>query len=399
MNLKILDIKESCTGCGACSNICPRKCIIMKPDEEGFFYPTYDSSNCIDCGLCEKTCHIVTSNDHKSSNLDNVYMYQSYDDDILQNSSSGGAFTLFANWILEQGGVVYGSRYNGDYSRLEVIGTDKTSLESLRKSKYLESYTGNSFFLIRKHLKENKKVLYCGTPCQIRGLKQYLKKTNTNTSLLLTIDFACHGVPSNYFFNEFKKVYERKKDRIIDVDFRYKNFSRTNMRWHNMTLRFVYSSGKSRVYPRFSNYYYYYEPFLDNLFLRRSCYQCDIAIHSDADITLGDFWGIHDFKNDIDNNKGLSFVCFNNDKFKTLLPLLSQGGFCERIPENAISYQYVDKVERKLKLKEKRNIFVKNIIEKGYYNAVNLHYGKYRIIKMRYIYNIRCFIKNLIGKE
>ena len=135
MDLKILKIDSSCTGCGACANICPKQCLHLEPDEEGFFYPKYNDTNCIECGLCEKTCHIVTPQEHPSPSPDKFYIYRTNEISLLQASTSGGGFTLFAKWVLAQGGVVYGSRYNGDHECLEVFSTDETPLASLRKSK------------------------------------------------------------------------------------------------------------------------------------------------------------------------------------------------------------------------------------------------------------------------
>jgi len=395
MKLKILDIGDSCTGCGSCANICPKTCLKLQPNEEGFFYPAYNDTNCIECGLCEKACHVLADKHHVEPAPDSFYLYRTNKEDLLRASSSGGAFTLFAEWTLNQGGVVYGSRYNGETERLEVFSTDKTSLESLRKSKYLESYTGNTFSEIRRHLKEGRRVLYCGTPCQVRGLKQYIEATKTPTDLLLTIDFACHGVPSNYYFNCFKRMFESKKRKVVDVDFRHKDFSQPNMMWKNMTLRLVFSDGKERVFLRNSYYYYYYEPFLDNLFLRKSCYKCDIARHSDADITLGDFWGIKNHRQELDDNKGMSFLSLHNPKYKELWDVLRQKGFSEELPFEAIEYQYIDRRNKYASQFKKREEFVHQIETRGYKAAVYGYYGKFNIYKML----LKTKIKQIIGRK
>ena len=105
MDLKILKIDSSCTGCGACANICPKHCLQLQADEEGFFYPRYDATNCIECGLCEKTCHVVTPQSHPSPSPERFFLYRTYDTSLLQASTSGGGFTLFAKWVLDHGGV------------------------------------------------------------------------------------------------------------------------------------------------------------------------------------------------------------------------------------------------------------------------------------------------------
>ena len=398
MDLKILKIDNSCTGCGACANICSKQCLRLEPDDEGFFYPKYDDANCIECGLCEKACHVVTPHEHPSPSRDRFFLYHSNEASLLQASSSGGAFTLFANWVLSQGGVVFGSRYNGDRECLEVFSTDETSLASLRKSKYLESYTGSAFSEIRKQLQSRRRVLYCGTPCQVRGLKQYLATTHTKTDLLLTMDFACHGVPSNDYFRQFKHMFERKGKKVVDVDFRHKDFSKPNMMWHNMTLRLGFSDGSEKVFPRYYYYYYYYEPFLNNLFLRKSCYQCDIALHSDADVSLGDFWGINKHRKELDDNKGMSFISINSERYLSLWVELSKEGFSEPLPFEAVAYQYEDKREKHAKQLKARNDFVKSIKEKDYKRAVTDHYGKMKMFSTFYIRRVKNFIKSLLGK-
>lgn len=396
MKLKIQEINNACTGCGACVSICPKGCLQLLPNDEGFFYPVYDSTNCVNCHLCENTCHVIANAEHSSPNPNNFYLFRSNNSSMLQASSSGGGFSMFADWVLKQGGIVYGSCYNGENERLEVFSTDQIDLSKLRKSKYIESFTGNVFASIRKNLKMGRRVLYCGTPCQVRGLKQYLITTNTSTDLLLTLDFACHGVPSNKYFKLFKQMFETSKKKVTDVDFRYKDFSKPNMMWHNMTLRLGFNNGSERIYSRFSYYfYYYYEPFLDNLFLRKSCYNCDIARHSDADISLGDFWGIHKHRKELDDNKGMSFLCVNNSKYIPLYEELSKVGFSEKLPYKAVEYQYKDNRERRAKQLIIRNQFISLVNAVGYKNAILNHYGKMNI-SMTIIKNI---IKRIIGRK
>ena len=169
---QIFNIKDTCTGCGACTSVCPKGCLKLDPDQDGFYYPSFINDNCVDCHLCEKVCHVLSSSEEKPISRCNFYVYRTYDESLRQQSTSGGAFSLFAQYVIDHGGVVYGSRYNGSKERLEVCSSDICGIGPLRKSKYIESYLGNTFAEIKKKLHEGKIVLYCGTPCQAAGLRQ-----------------------------------------------------------------------------------------------------------------------------------------------------------------------------------------------------------------------------------
>ena len=202
MPIKILHIDEQCTGCGACVSTCAKEAIELKYDAEGFYYPSLNLEKCVNCKLCEKACHIIcdTIEIHKIVRDYTPYMLKANNKSIVMQSSSGGIFSLLSEKVLAEGGVVYGARYNYELERLEHCSTDNCSIDELRKSKYIESYLGNTFTDVRKQLQSGRKVLFCGTPCQVKGLKTYLTSRKTNTESLLTIRFICHGVPSNNFF-------------------------------------------------------------------------------------------------------------------------------------------------------------------------------------------------------
>ena len=394
MELRILNIHDACTGCGACVNICPKQCLELGTDQDGFFYPRYNPTACIECHLCEKTCHAIAQVSHNSPSPDSFYLYYSKDSELRQNSSSGGAFSLLAQWVLDQGGVVFGSKYNADTERLEVSNTENTSLESLRKSKYVESFTGSAFADVKQFLKCGRYVLYCGTPCQVRGLRNYLNESRVNQDKFLAVDFACHGVPSNDMFRQFVEMIKKPGEKVVEVDYRHKDFSKTHMRWHNMTMRIGFSSGRVKVYPRRDYYYYYYEPFYNNLTLRPCCYHCDIASHSDADITLGDFWGIAKHRKQLDDDKGTSFVCINNQDYLPLWNELSIQGYVEKLPFEAIEYQYRDNRPKREGQVAKRDAFLAVAREKGWKKAVEQHYGKTSMMIMFVKYKIRYWLEN-----
>lgn len=373
MQLAILHIEDKCTGCGACVNICPRKCLQLNANKEGFYYPDYDESQCISCGLCEKVCKVVTPIDGLPVNREYIYVYHSCDEEVRQKSTSGGAFTSFANMILKTGGVVYATRFNAENRRVEVSNTDTNTLDSFRKSKYVESYVGAALSGIKENLRKDRQVLFCGTPCQVAGLKAYLNTAKISTEKLITLDFVCHGVPSMKCLESFLQFEEGGKRQIVDVDFRYKDFSKKKQGWHNMNYCEYFSDGSKKVLgPCDLHYYYYYYAFLENRILRKSCYTCNQILHSCADVSIGDFWGIRRYKAIIDDNRGLSFLVFNNRTMEDVWLKEVGEDFVEKIPFYPNEKQYTE--SHREHQRPARDAFYQKIEKYGYINAVRSTY-------------------------
>ena len=183
--------KEDCCGCSACVQICPRHCIEMKENLEGFLYPLVDSHSCIECHLCEKVCPVLNQND--SIRPLKVCATKNPDEQIRMKSSSGGVFSILAESVIAAGGVVFGAGFNEHWAVVHSYTETKEGLSAFRMSKYLQSVVGNTYKEVQAFLKQGRLVLYSGTPCQIAGLKLFLRKDYDN---LLTVDFICHGVPS-----------------------------------------------------------------------------------------------------------------------------------------------------------------------------------------------------------
>ena len=188
--IHILD-KHNCCGCAACVQACPKQCISFNEDEQGFRYPLVDESLCIDCGLCEKVCPVIHQSDAKKPLK--VYAAQNPNEEIRLKSSSGGIFTLLAEAVIDEGGVVFGARFDKNWEVEHGYTESKEGLTAFRGSKYLQSRTGETYKQARDFLKAGRKVLYSGTSCQIAGLKKFLRKEYEN---LITVDVVCHGAPS-----------------------------------------------------------------------------------------------------------------------------------------------------------------------------------------------------------
>lgn len=393
MKLSILNIKDTCTGCGACCSICPKSCLKLGTDEYGFFYPIYDSNACIECHLCEKSCHVITPLESQTVNKENFNYYISNDHQTILNSSSGGAFTLFAEYVIQRKGIVFGSWYNREKKRLEVGNSDNVDWTLFRKSKYIESYMGNSCSVIATNLQNDRLVLFCGTPCQVSGVHTYLNKRKINTNKLILIDFVCHGVPTNLLFQSFLNKYDFKNN-VSYVDFRHKDFS-NNFGWHDLAMKLVDNNNQT-VIPYLPPYsFYYLKPFADDCAHRLCCFDCKYLDKSVADVTLGDFWGVDKFDKTLDKNQGISLVKLNS---ASVLPIWNkikiQGQTCP-VPYEYVSYLY-NKNARFYNL-PRRNRFLHNLKHKGINIAVFLAYTK-ELIEFYSIGQVKKAIKMIINK-
>lgn len=390
--LKINQIDNTCTGCGACANICPKQCISVKPDSEGFYYPSVDEHSCIGCKQCEKVCHVINPISEATVPENGFIMYKSNDDNVREASTSGGAFTLMVEEILRNGGLIFGSLYNYKTHRLEVSNSDTTDWKLFRKSKYVETFSGITFSEVAAALKTGRMVLYCSTACQIRGLKQYLNLKKVDTSNLISVDLICHGVPSNDFFNFFLKKFGDNKG-IKDLNFRHKDFSNPSYMWHSQGICINYHDGTRQLLPNIPpKNFFYYAPFNDAISLRKCCYSCSYPKHSYADITIADFWGIKNHLPQLDDNKGISLIKINTPKGSKFWASLNKLGYSEVIDYNIGEYVY-NKLDKRPMLST-RNRFYKIAKTRGYNKAVWALYRRQIIT-----YRIKAFIKLLIGRK
>lgn len=292
--------KVKCTGCGACAAVCPKQCIVMIENEEGFKYPFVNTNSCISCNKCINSCPINIS--CIASTKPKAYALQAYDSSILKNSSSGGCFTILAEHILDNGGVVFGAAFNNDYEVEHICIKSKSDLWRLQGSKYVQSDIELSYKEISQYLSQNREVLFVGTPCQTEGIYNYLgNKKNDN---LILVDILCHGVPSRKVWRKYLKYRELtdgdKPDRIY---FRNKDIS-----WKSFSMKFEYANKRKRTYSKSLNEDMYLRGFLRNLYLRPSCYNCAFkSLYRNTDLTIGDFWEIKDFSQNF-NMAGTSLV-------------------------------------------------------------------------------------------
>jgi coenzyme F420-reducing hydrogenase beta subunit len=306
--------KKDCCGCYACYQACPKQAIKMVSDKEGFVYPKVDLINCIDCGICEQVCPIINKGENNKPL--NIYAAINNNEKVRLNSSSGGIFTLIAQHVIMQGGVVFGAKLNSKLEVIHDIANCEEDLAGFRGSKYVQSNLQDIYLKVVKYLKNGTTVLFSGTPCQISALKLYLKKDYKN---LITVDFICHGVPSPKIFKLYLGALQQKqKDTLIKVDFRNKIKG-----WRTFSIAYHFqktSKHKKRythIIPRTKDLYFL--GFINHLFLRPSCHFCPTKKStSGSDIKLGDFWAIRSVNKDFDDNKGVSILMINTPKGQTI---------------------------------------------------------------------------------
>lgn len=319
--------KKDCSGCGACANICPKNAISMDEDEYGFVYPSVDQTKCIQCGACIKVCDLKR-NEKAENLLSKCFWVVRKDNEKLLKSTSGGVFSTIAEKILNDGGSVFGctaERQEKGFRIYHRMVDNITDMDLLRGSKYVQSDAQVCYGEIKKLLQQGKKVLFCGTPCQVAGLKNFLLKEYEN---LFTIDLICHGTPNQKFFNSFISFLEEKEHiNITQFNFRkkYKNRDTNTFFYLDLNLK----SGKhKKIFCKLASYY---GLFLKGDIYRDSCYQCKYACPNRVgDITLGDGWGIdklHPEYLDTQGGKiqsiyGCNSMMVNTVKGQTLLELM-----------------------------------------------------------------------------
>lgn len=331
--------KHKCTGCGACLNICPENAIEMEMHKDGFSYPSI-KNNCIECGKCRQICYDRLSNTDNCNWVSKVYAAWSKDENTRFLSTSGGVFSELAKIVLQRGGVVFGAGYQKDNTVKHMFAENEGELEKIRRSKYVQSEIRDVFRQVRIRLLKDQEVVFCGTPCQIAGLKSYLGRRYEG---LVTVDFICRGVNSPKAFKAWLHEIElEKKSKITNVWFKYKE---TGWKKSPRCTRIDFENGESKIYDQKDNIFMggYLGP---NLYIRPSCGKCDFkGTARKSDITLADFWRI---EQDLDDDKGTSMVIINSKNGEILF-------------EKAKSQLYY--VERSIEEIDKSNVCFNNSVK------------------------------------
>lgn len=325
--------KTECCGCSACANACPKGCVSMWADEEGFLYPHIDKSNCVNCGLCKKVCPIL--NKPQTFSVVKTYAAKHRCREIKLISSSGGVFSALAERILKKGGVVFGATFDKEWNIVHGYVENLQDLDELRRSKYVQSDIGKAYQQSKQFLEQGRKVLFTGTPCQIAGLRNFLGK---GYETLITAEIICHGVPSPAVWRKF--LHENFDIEQIDrINFREKNIS-----WSTFFLRFLTPHslnvcGRNKTIlealhfklraARASIIYRktFLLAFLKELINRPACHVCHFKGTEErvADFTLGDLWGKWPgIVTRQDRRRGISVVLINTEKGNAYFEKISE---------------------------------------------------------------------------
>lgn len=372
--------KSECCGCYGCINACPKKCINMDIDNEGFWYPKVDKDKCINCNLCKHVCPVT--NKLQKENFNKIaYACKNKDEKVRRSSSSGGVFTNLCEYVMDNSGIVFGAAFN---DKFEVEHMEATTIEECKKfrgSKYVQSKIGETYKDAKKYLNQGKLVLFSGTPCQIKGLNLFLRKKYNN---LILVDIVCHGVPSPLVFYRYKdKLNKEYNSEITFITFRDKSNS-----WKNYRYKISFKNGK--VDEKLFTENIYSKGFLNDLYLRPSCYECESKnFKNNSDISLADYWGVQNKHPKFDDDKGVSLVLVNSKKGKKVFDqIYNKIEALETDLEYAISCNPC--IIKPVKYNRKREVFFENL------NCNNLEKLIYKNTKISFKKKIKNKIKKIL---
>ena len=316
--MKIADRKH-CTGCGACADACPSTCISMELSEEGFLFPSVDESRCVGCGVCGKVCHVLNPPEKRSP--EKAFAAWSADDSVRTSSSSGGVYSVLGEYVLGNGGVISGCRFDDKMVLKHDLCNQPGGTVRFRGSKYVQCYTDGIYRKIKKTLADGRTVLFTATPCQVAGLRTYLGRPYEK---LITCDLVCHGIPSQKIFRSYLERHHLSPDPDRSViafrdlkgwgDFYIRISERGDVKWR--------SNDANNEFIR---------AFLSGYDYNEACYTCPYAcMERTGDLTLADFWGLgKDIPFNGDPSKGCSLILVNTEKGRNLLHSVKDKLFLE----------------------------------------------------------------------
>ena len=381
-----IETVTNCTGCAACANICPYNAIEIKQDKNGFHRPFIIEDRCVQCGKCKQVCPLLNS---KETNRQNTHVYAVWaNNEIRAKSSSGGAFSILANWIFEHNGYVAGAAFDKDWNVQHIIINNKSELDKLRGSKYVQSRISETLYKdIQSLLEHDKYVLFSGTPCQVAGLKYYLKK---DYEKLLLVDILCTYAPSPKVWKKYLEYIVPDNNTIQSINFRDKKI----FGWKCSSLNI--KTDKSQISDN-----KYMRAFLSMNIMDPACENCKFAqLSRESDITIADFWGIEKYKKDWNDNKGTSIFMPNNAKGDKIWEILKNK--FKRIEKIPVKYAMQRVLDKPFEANINRDNFMQQVNFENFHGAYEKYLGTGRnigILNFWYIANRGAILTNYALNE
>ena len=385
--------KKDCCGCTACESICPHSAITMKPDVLGFKYPEVDKNKCVDCGLCDKVC-AFNDNYDKTLNLPEPIAYAARHKEMseIMKSRSGAAFVAISDWILENGGIVYGAGYKEHFVVTHKRATTKEERDEFRGSKYVQSDLTDVFKQVKDDLKKGHIVMFSGTPCQTSGLNAFIGKKLRNN--LYLVDIVCHGTPGATMWRDYLSYLEKKyKRKIVAVNFRDKE----QFGWKAHKESFLFDGFTS--FTSFTSFTYV---FYQHIAFRMSCGNCHFCnLTRPSDLTLADYWGSERTDPSFNaDDKGCSLVLCNTANGVELFDAVKNK--MNVIPAKLENVMQIH-LYKPSDVHPKRLDFEKLYVEKGFEAVMkkyaNFGWRKWIILLRGKFRGVKRRAKKLIGKK
>ena len=371
--------KKNCTGCSACASTCPKQCITMVTDSEGFWYPKIDQLKCIDCSYCQKICPVL--NQVVSHSVPHAFAAFCKDETIRKCSSSGGVFSILAKRVIDNGGIVFGACFDKHFSVEHGFTETKEKLDLFRGSKYVQSKINNAYLQAKTFLEHGRLVYFSGTPCQIGGLKAFLRKDYNN---LICQDLICHGVPSPKAWKE----YIAFREHVAGTSVKSVNFRDKRDGWQKYSVSIRFQNGQEYHEPLDNDSYL--KVFLNNIDLRPSCYHCPFkGLSRESDITLADFWGIEKIFPKLCDNKGVSLLLVHTEKGRSLLKETANSLFLKPFDCSIVSVLNPS-VCQSAPLNKNRNNFFKYLRKKDFDDLAKQYASKSKK------FNVLVFLKSIL---
>ena len=353
--------KEDCCGCSACCSVCVKQAINLKSDEEGFLYPEINQALCVDCGRCTAICPLTYTGNYKESGMPRFYAAKHKLQEVLWNSTSGGAFTAISDAVLRQKGVIYGADYDENFHVLHQRAETPEQRDRMRVSKYAQSGMGDTYHQIKADLKEGRIVLFTGTPCQAAGLRGFMGSTPLLDKLYIC-DLICHSIPSPLIWEEYKRLLERENGgKLVSVQFRSKKDGWSR---ENSNKGFLFTTDKTSEVLEDDRFYQLY--FKVGSITRPSCSQCRFTdIYRASDLTIADYWGIKKYSPKLFDPLGVSVILVNSPKGTALFDQCRQDLIAEERPkEESLNEQ--KRLHEPSQFPENRSLFWENYRRFGF---------------------------------